>query len=374
MLLSALGIGGVESLMYEYIKKIQTEDIQIDILAGRLLAENAAIRFEKQNVKVFCLDSAGRGIKKYRKLYAVFRNRKYDIVHLFAIASFQCWILYLAKCCGVRIRIAHSVNVKKKPAKFYVRILHRLFRPLMRVAATDYFACGAESAASLFGTRKKFQNTVRIYKNGFDLSLFQFSRSERILQRERLGITEQTLLIGNIGRLAMQKNQAFLLEVFYEIRKMKKNARLLIVGSGALEKRLKERAVSLNICSNVIFHGASDDISGLMNAMDILVMPSLFEGVSIVMVEAQAMGLFCITSDRVPKETDVTGAVEFLSLKESAKKWAEHICTSAENFERKNLAGKVRKAGYSIDEITDDLKKYYIQRQYSQKRQGEDRA
>ena len=103
-------------------------------------------------------------------------------------------------------------------------------------------------------------------------------------------------------------------------------------------------------------------------------MPSLFEGVSIVMVEAQAMGLFCITSDRVPKETDVTGAVEFLSLKESAKKWAEHICTSAENFERKNLAGKVRKAGYSIDEITDDLKKYYIQRQYSQKRQGEDRA
>ena len=76
MLLSALGIGGVESLMYEYIKKIQTEDIQIDILAGRLLAENAAIRFEKQNVKVFCLDSAGRGIKKYRKLYAVFRSRK----------------------------------------------------------------------------------------------------------------------------------------------------------------------------------------------------------------------------------------------------------------------------------------------------------
>ena len=165
-----------------------------------------------------------------------------------------------------------------------------------------------------------------VVNNAIKVEDFIYNENTRKSIRDEFNINESTLLIGNVGRLHFQKNQMFLLEIFSEMHKTNSDTKLMIVGSGDLLEKLKNKARELNIQNSVIFTGQRDDIPQLMSAFDGFVLPSVFEGLGIVLVEAQAAGLPCFTSEGVvPQEANISPLLSYISLKKSAKEWAETI-------------------------------------------------
>ena len=271
------------------------------------------------------------------------------------MVTFQCWVLDVAKKCGVKVRIAHSHNLLTNDAKLTTRLIHRCCRPKLNRVATDRFACGEEAGNSLYGRKREFI----IIKNGVDIDLFQTNEAQRLKVRNELGIDEKTIIVGSVGRLDTQKNYEFLLDVFAELLEICPNYRLLLVGTGEQEKALKYKSEQLHIDKSVVFYGASDNVPAMMNAMDVFVLPSIFEGLVLVLVEAQAVGLPCIASDRVPQEVNISNTIKFLPLEADKKEWVNNIIKLSSKGKYNNIK-LIKKAGYSINDAAEELKKWYI--------------
>ncbi|MDQ0413811.1 glycosyltransferase involved in cell wall biosynthesis [Mesobacillus stamsii] len=166
--------------------------------------------------------------------------------------------------------------------------------------------------------------------------------------------------MGHIGRFNAQKNHGFLIDIFMEVLKEKPNSVLLLIGTGPLEDDIKKKIEIKNIKEKVFILGQRDDVNDLLQVMDIFVLPSLFEGLGIVLIEAQATGLYCVTSDVVPIEAKVTTNIKFLSLNSSAKDWAKFIIEGHVKPIRNNLAMLTKKSGFDINEEAIRLENVYL--------------
>ena len=166
-------------------------------------------------------------------------------------------------------------------------------------------------------------NNYEIIRNAINVKNYSYKKNVRSLERKKLNINEDCFVIGHIGRFTTEKNQSFLLKVLKEVLKENDNSRLLLIGDGYLEDKVKSEAKQLGIEDYVIFTGNINDTYNKYQVMDVFVLPSLFEGLPVVGVEAQTNGLHCVFSDRVSTEVDITGNVTFLSLDEDYKTWAK---------------------------------------------------
>ena len=204
------------------------------------------------------------------------------------------------------------------------------------------------------------EGKVSVLKNAIDIKNFCFSEETRKKYRQELGIDDQ-LLIGHVGRFQTQKNHDFLVDIFYEISKKDSSAKLLLVGEGPLQEKIKDKVAGLGITDCVIFAGVRDDVANLMQAMDVFLFPSLFEGLGIVLVEAQAAGLPCVASKTViPEEVRLTEEFEFIDLEESAQVWAERVLGIKGTENRLDGQDKVLKAGYDIKTSAKELETFYL--------------
>lgn len=313
---------GVESVVFEYLRHMNLEGVEVHVL------------YDADSTALPPADLVSSGIKfieipPYQKLPSYIsaiiklcRNNKYDLVHshMNALSVFP---LFAAKLGKVPVRICHnhttSSGLEKKRD-----LAKRILRPLCPVFATDLAACSELAGRWMYGDKVFESGKVTVFNNAIDIDRFRFSGSERERVRSELGIGD-SLLIGHVGRFAQTKNHTFLIDIFSELKKIRPDAKLILIGEGETLDETTEKVKKLDLEDSVIFKGIVQDTEKYYFAMDAFLLPSLYEGLPVVALEAEASGLPCFISDSVTCECDVTGKVTFLPTNQKPEHWAERI-------------------------------------------------
>lgn len=354
-----LTIGGQEMMVMNFYRFIDRTAIEFHFLVygdnvGELEEEAERLGGKVMHTPSFAEIGYKEFIKNIEKVIDV--NGPYQAVHCHT--SFNSGlILKIARNKGIPVRIAHSHTTKpgKKatvPYKLYTSFMRR--RILNN--ATHLLACGKEAGNYLYGESRFFKKGI-IIKNGINTRIFTIDNHIRENMRNKLGI-EGKFVIGHVGRMSVEKNHSFLMDVFNEVYSKDKDTILLLVGTGTLLPELKKKAMELGIENNVVFAGQRTDIAEVLQAMDIFVFPSIYEGLPVSVVEAQASGLPCVVSSNVTSEIKVTQLVEFLDLAASVKKWAD-VILEKQYSKRRFVTEEIEKSGYDITDICRKLEVLY---------------
>ena len=348
--LTGLTAGGAESFIMNMYRQIDRRKIQFDFL----LRSNDNIykeELESMGSRVYITDAFPRHfVKNMFQTAAFFKKHDYSIIHVHANALLYTYALTCAKKASIKCRIIHSHN----SAMAHMRLLplHNANKKKIYNLATDYFACSDDAG------RWMFAGDFKVIPNAIDLRAFAFDKQMRKSVRQNLGIGEDDFVIGNIGRFTPQKNHAFLLDIFSEVVKRKPNAKLLLLGDGELRGDVEEKAVNLQLQDRVIFLGSRKDVADIINAFDIFVFPSTYEGLGIVLIEAQANGIYSVCSDVVPNQAILTAYVKKLPLSDDASVWASHILNVDPT--RNDVADTLAQAGYDIRSAAKNLQEFYL--------------
>lgn len=228
---------------------------------------------------------------------------------------------------------------------------------LMHFSVTDYWACSEIAGKWMFKNRN-----FRVIHNAINVSDFVYNESIRQKVRTQLGLLKDEFVIGHVGRFSYQKNHDFLIDVFNEVHRRLPEAVLILIGDAVEDElylnKAKQKVKELNLVENVRFLGIRNDVPDLMQAMDCFLFPSRFEGLGIVIIEAQTAGLPCYVSSVIPNEVKITNLVDFISLNESPENWAEKIIKN-KNYKRKDISKEIIKAGYDINTEIKKMQKFY---------------
>lgn len=349
--------GGVESVVMNYYRHIDRSKIQFDFICDSDSTNIPYEEIEKLGGRVILVPPYQKLFKYIKELKKVFKENNYKIVHSH-INTLSVFPLYAAKKAGVKVRIAHSHSTTNKKEK-KKNLMKQVLRPFSKIYATDYFACSELAGRWLFGDKTYNKGEVFILNNAIDVEKFAYDEKVRKEKRKELKIKDSTLVIGHIGRFVAQKNHTFLIDIFNEVHKKNKDSILLLVGQGPLMDEIKEKVNDLNLTKYVKFLGQRNDVNELYQAFDVFVLPSLYEGLPVVGVEAQASGLLCLLSDDMTKETKILDSTKFMSLDQSVNKWANKLLKEYGKFERKNKIEEFSKNGFNIKSEKNKLESMY---------------
>lgn len=349
--------GGVEAVVMNYYRHINRNKIQFDFICDEDSTNIPYDEIEKLGGKVILIPPYQKVISYHKKLKQILKEGQYKIVHSH-INTLSVFSLFAAKCAGVPVRIAHSHSTTNKKEK-KKNLIKQVLRPFSKIFATDYMCCSELAGRWLFGNKEYDKGNVYLLNNAIDLDKFKYDEVVRREKRKELNIDDDTLVIGHVGRFVEQKNHRFLIDIFNEVHKQNENSNLLLVGQGPLMEEIKEKVKSLGIEDCVKFLGQRNDISELYQVFDVFCLPSLYEGLPVVGVEAQATGLLCLFSDDMTKETKVLESARFLSLQQNKNEWAEILLKSIENFKRKDTTVEFFKNGFDIKREVEKIEKYY---------------
>jgi glycosyltransferase involved in cell wall biosynthesis len=348
-------VGGIEKIIYSFIEHIDNQRIHFGIVAaydGVYLKTG----FEAMGCAVY--DFPDPNIHPFSYAYKLIRlinNEHYDIVHINMVTAANSIQVFAARMSKCRRVIIHSHNSRVQSGMMR-NMLHFWGKLFISYLATDFFACSKEAARHLF-----YRRDFVMIRNAIDVKRFSFNDTARVYMRNKLKLTGDTIVIGNVGRFEIQKNHLFLLDIFSKILLQNPKVILLLVGEGPLENKVREKANKIKIGDNIIFYGTTEDIQDIYPAMDILVMPSLYEGLCVVCIEAQASGLPVIASDVISRETELTDLVTFLSLSESPVFWADIILKTSGRKYTGDIIGIVSGKGYDITLESKLLEARYFQ-------------
>lgn len=312
--------GGVDRLLYDYSVRMQgCADIDFVVTSdteGILEAPLEDHGFAVRHIPQIRVDLAGHK----RQLREIISKNRYDIIH--DHRGYRAYFsLKIAEEEGVPVRIAHS-HIATIPETIAQGCERLLFTALTKHHATDLYACGQLAASWMWGQRAVDSESVRIMPNAIDTTTFAFDSRVRKEVRDELSLGDG-LVIGNVARFANQKNHRLLIDIFFDVQKLIPNSKLVLVGRGELESDVRSQVSRLGIDDKVVFLGVRNDVPRLLNAMDVFVMPSLYEGLPVTIVEAQANGLPVLASSTITDEVFFDGPVERLGLDELPSRWAE---------------------------------------------------
>lgn len=349
--------GGVESVVMNYYRHIDRNKVQFDFICDNDSTDIPFEEIEQLGGKVVLIPPYQKIFKYHRKLKNVLVEGKYKIVHSH-INTLSVFSLYAAKCAKVPVRIAHSHSTTNKKEK-KKNLLKQVLRPFSKIFATDYMCCSELAGRWLFGNKEYDKGNVYLLNNAIDLDKFKYDERIRKEKRNELNISDDTLVIGHVGRFVEQKNHRFLIDIFNEVHKQNSNSILLLAGQGPLMEEIKEKVENLGLENCVKFLGQRSDISELYQTFDVFCLPSLYEGLPVVGVEAQATGLLCIFSDDMTKATKVLQNTMFLSLKENPTKWADAILKSLRINEREDKSKELSDKGFNIVDESTKIVNFY---------------
>lgn len=357
--------GGIQSLVFEIAKRINKDKFQLDFL---LLDDGNKYELEEKlkefGCNVYKLDGIwvetlidflkyGKAVDHFFKIH-----NNYDIVHMHS-SSKNYLILKKAKKYGIKTRIAHSHNIDFQTKNIIKKIIGNIFKINLRIYATDYYACSKLAGEWLFGKNIVKSKKFKVINNAIDYNKFKFNKSTRKKIRDKLKIYDDEIIVGHIGRFTMQKNHEFLIKIFYELYKINSKFKLIMIGTGIKEKEIRRKVEELNITKNVIFEGFKENVNEYIQAMDLFLFPSKFEGLGIVLIEAQASGLKCyVSKDVIPKEAQVTSLLKFIDLKSSPEYWAKEICKDS-SYQRKDVKDEFENKKYFIEDTIEFLETEY---------------
>lgn len=345
---------GLETMLMNYYRNIDRDLIQFDFLTHRPYRAAYDDEIESMGGKVYYAPRLyPQNYPSYFRFMKDFfaQHPEYSIMHSH-IDAMSAFPLYAAKRSGIPVRIAHSHNTRlDKDAKIVIKYLAKKAIPSV---ATEYWSCGELAGAFMYG-----EKPFKVIHNAIDLERFRYAVEIRERIRKNLGL-DNKFVIGHVGRYCPVKNQSFLLDVFKIICNQKENVHLLLIGIGDEEENLRKKAVDLGIGDKVTFLVNRPDVNELYQAMDVFVMPSLYEGLPVVCVEAQANGLPCLVSDRISQEVLLTDSIKMYPLCDGAHKWAQAILeTEAKRYNK--AIQQLRENGYDIRREAALLTEQYIE-------------
>lgn len=349
--------GGVEAVIMNYYRHIDRSKIQFDFICDSDSTNIPYEEIEKLGGRVIIVPPYQKVFKYIKELIKIFKENNYKIVHSH-INTLSVFPLYAAKKAGVPVRIAHSHSTTNKK-EWKKNLMKLVLRPFSKVFATDYFACSELAGRWLFGDKTFNEGKVYVLNNAIDLDKFKYDEKIRKSKRKELGIKDNEIVIGHIGRFVEQKNHRGLIDIFNEIHKLNNKTVLILAGQGPLMEEMQEKVKSLDLENSVKFLGQRSDANELYQAFDVFLLPSLYEGLPVVGVEAQAAGLLCILSDDMTKETKVLETTEFLSLSTSPEVWANVVLQSHDNYKRKDTIDEITKNNFNIKKEASKLEKKY---------------
>ena len=281
--------GGVEAVVMNYYRHLDHSKIQFDFICDDDSTNIPYDEIEKLGGKVILIPPYQKVFKYQRELRRVLRDGKYKIVHSH-INTLSVFPLYAAKKVGVPVRIAHSHSTTNKK-EWKKNLLKQVLRPFSKKYATNYMCCSELAGRWLFGDKAYDEGKVYLLNNAIDLDKFKYDKKIKDKKRKELGIKEDTIVIGHIGRFVAQKNHTFLIDIFNQFHKKEKNSILLLAGQGPLQEEIKNKVRELGLDDSVRFLGQRNDANELYQVFDVFLLPSLYEGLPVVGVEAQASGL-----------------------------------------------------------------------------------
>lgn len=313
--------GGVESCIMNYYRNIDKTKIQFDFLVENTCKIINKDKIEAMGGKVIIIPPYTKIFKYIKELKRIFKEGNYDIVHsnMNALSVFTLFAAWLAK---IKVRIAHSHSTTNKK-EWKKNLIKNILRPFSKVFATDYFACSELAGRWLFGNRTFNKGKVTIINNAIEVDKFLFNEEVRNQMRKELNI-EDKFVIGHVGRFVEQKNHTFLIDIFYEVQKERPNSILLLVGDGPLYNEIYQKVEKLGILDKVIFAGVHKHPERYYQAMDVFILPSLYEGLPVVGIEAQANTLPCLFADTITKEILINRNVKMIDL-ENCSEWKINI-------------------------------------------------
>ncbi len=311
--------GGVEAVVMNYYRHIDRSRVQFDFLVDEDSAFVPREEIGSLGGRVFEVPPYQRPFAYARSLESLFADEGWPIVHSH-VNALSVFPLRVAARAGVPVRIAHSHSTagKGEPVK---NALKRLLRTQANRYPTHRLACSRYAGEWLFGEGAGFD----VLYNAIELDRFPFNAEVRAEARADLGLVGDELAVGHVGRFMAQKNHTFLLDAFAEVAARRPDAVLLLVGAGELRPSVERRASELGIKGRIRFLGQRDDVERLYQAFDAFALPSLYEGLCLVGIEAQRAGLPCLLSDAITREVDVTGTVRFLPIDDPSA-WADALC------------------------------------------------
>lgn len=353
--------GGAETMIMNLYRNIDRNNVQFDFVEneGNEAAFDAEIR--QLGGRIYrCPRYNGKNHIAYCKWWNRFfdtHKNEYAVIHGHLGSTAAIYLSIAKKHEVYAIAHSHNTNLMKSPGD----LLYALFAFPTRFIADHFFTCSREAGISRYG--KKIGSDVKrcaVLPNAIDTDKFIFNEILRRQMRASLGITESQLVIGNISRFAKQKNHLFLIDIFEKIHEKSPDAVLLLVGDGELRPQIEAHISEKNLRSNVILTGVQGNTWDYYQAMDVFLMPSLYEGLPVSLVEAQTAGLPCCVSTTVPRESAITDLVQFRSLEDSTKEWCDWVleCSSQK---RRNMKPDIQAVGYDISATSKWLEKYYIE-------------
>ena len=349
-----MGRGGLETMIMNYYRHIDRTKVQFDFLTHRDFHADYDDEIASLGGRIYHLPKLVPWSRHYHRALDTFfeEHPEYKIVHVHQ-DCLSSVILKAAKKHGVPIRIAHSHSSSQdKNLKYLIKLYYKQQIPRY---ATQLFACGKEAGDWMLGGA-----SYRIVNNAIDTKRYAHNAEKRKQMRKELSVAEDAFVIGHVGRFNAVKNHTFLLDIFTPTKEREQKAVLLLVGDGDLRAEMEQKAAALGISSHVIFTGIRSDVPDLLQAMDCFVFPSLYEGIPVTMVEAQAAGLPCIVSDGVPVECDKTGLIKHIPLSASPAHWVEEILKT-QSHARRNTSEQIIQAGYDIETNAQWLQNFYLE-------------
>ena len=342
---------GITNVIFNYLKAMGN-DVAFDYVAINNPDAFYVNFLEEKGATLYSLKR--KNVLRYIwSLCKIIKQNNYDAIHVHGNSHTVVLELLAAKLAGCKVRIVHAHSTGCNSVA-----LHKLLAGLFDSLCTDCLACGEEAGKFMFGNKP-----FKIINNGVDVEKFSFNNKAREAFRVKLALTETDILIGHVGYFMPVKNQSFLVDVFAELAKRDSRYHLVLIGDGAMRTEIEQKVAYLGFTNKVTFTGNIDNVSEFLNAIDIVIMPSLYEGLPLTIVEQQANGLQCIVSDTITKEVDKTGNLCFVSLNASISEWVQSIencnCKQGREQRSKKAVNDIAKEGYSIQTEAKQLVGFY---------------
>ena len=345
-------IGGVESYIINLIRNIDREKYEFYFLhRGKIAYEEEVINLGGKIISTNV--TRHNPIKYIKTMRKIFEKYKFDAIYYNTCDIMSMDMIMFGKKYGVPVRIIHShSSYKIIPPNLLHRFTEKWCRKHLNDYATKLLACSKVAGDWMFA-----KNDYDIVNNGIKTENFVFDIRIRDEKRECLDI-DGKYVVGFIGRLEEEKNPLFLIDIFAELYKKRDDAVLLVVGEGSLKSEMIQRANQHQVLHAVKFLGVRSDVNQLMNAMDCFLLPSLFEGLPFVLVEAQTNGLPCVVSEDVSRESNITGEIKFISRNELPEHWASVVSEVKLSHDRRKYVDIIREKQFDIKDIISSVDKY----------------
>lgn len=351
---------GLESRIMDIYRNIDRKKIQFDFLTHRLEEgdyDNEIYSLGGIVYHIPCI-KPWTFLRYLKNLESFFKEHSdYKIIHVH-LNTYSGWVQYAAKRVGIPVRITHSRN--NGLDKDWKMVFKALSKLIVNAPTTHKFACSKQAGEFLFGKKGILPpNDFRIIPNGFDTLKFSFDEHKRKVMREKLSLDNDFAIV-HVGRLSAPKNHDYLIKVFKIVLEKEPKSKLFLVGEGELRHHIEQLVRQLNLTEHVSFLGSVNNVGDYLQAMDAMIFPSFYEGFGTVVLETQCSGMPTLASDVLTKETQITECLQYMSIKDDPKLWADKIIYMYKTIKRKDRTKEIQSAGYDIKNTYKILSDFYL--------------